>query len=233
MAVTNFNETNVAIYKITSAGAAYTLTLPFNPDCIEWYNYTKFGTDTNNIQGTWFNGFPAGDTIEITRGTTTLTSTLETTNGVTISNLPTSAFGFSTTQLPAPSAITPASPVVVTSASHGLVNGQWVQASDFISSPTASATGMYQLNNRQFKVGNVTTNTFALYDKDGVAIDGTTYTAFVNTGVAKFNLIGTDLGTVNPAPTYRAVLGSAVMGAASDVIYVKATKANAYAAIVV
>jgi len=58
MAVTNFNDTNVAIFSLQSAGAAYDITIPFEADTIEWWNFTKFATNTNNLQGIWFNGFP-------------------------------------------------------------------------------------------------------------------------------------------------------------------------------
>jgi hypothetical protein len=71
---------------LQSAGAAYNLVLPWQADKLEWFNYTKFATNDNNCQGVWFRDFPSGDALIINRGTTTLTSTLEATNGVTINN---------------------------------------------------------------------------------------------------------------------------------------------------
>ena len=225
MSVRDFQDTNTAIFKLTSAGAAYNLTLPFAPECIEWWNYTKYGTNTNNLQGVWVLGMPDGDDLIINRGTTTLTSTLETTNGVTVLG---DGSGF-TNQHRTPTAITAAFPPVVTSAAHGLSNGQYVRATDFVTSPVASATGMEQLNNKLFLVGGVTTNTFALYDSQtGLAVDATAYTAFVNNGIAQFTLTGESLYTQNPAPVFRVTLGTAIMGAASDVIYVRASASNVY-----
>ena len=53
-----------------SDGAAYNLTLPFVADKIEWFNYTKYGTDSQNLSGVWFRDFPAGDALIVARGTT-------------------------------------------------------------------------------------------------------------------------------------------------------------------
>ncbi len=76
MSIRDFEDTNTQVFKITSAGAAYTLTLGFEPDIIEWWNYTKFATNDQNISGVWVNGMPAGDVLIVRRGTTDLTSTL-------------------------------------------------------------------------------------------------------------------------------------------------------------
>jgi hypothetical protein len=204
MAVTNFEDANVATFSLTSGGAAYDITIPFEADTIEWFNYTKFATNSNNLQGIWFNGMPAGDALIIARGTTDLTSTLETTNGVTELS---DGSGFSST-IKTPTAITQASPAVVTSAGHGLSNGQFVRATNFRATPVADAT-------------------FALfYPYSNIPVDTTAETAFVNNGVAKFNLVGESLYTQNAPPTYQYTLGTAIMGADGDVIYIRAMKAN-------
>lgn len=228
MAVTDFNAANIAIFQMTSAGSAYTLTLPFLPDSLEWWNYTEYGTDSKNLSGVWINGMPDGDAVIIARGTTTLTSTLETTNGV--SDVEDNTGWLDNHRVP--TAITAASPAVVTSNGHGLVNGQFVRATDFRATPVADATGMYGLNNQLFQVGNVTTNTFALFvPYTNVPIDTSAETAFVNNGIAQFTLVGPSLNTQNPVPVYQVTLGSAIMGSASDVIYVRAMKANQYTAL--
>jgi hypothetical protein len=88
---------------------------------------------------------------------------------------------------------------------------------------------MYGLNNQVFQVGNVSGSAFTLflpYTNLGISPDLSGETAFVNNGVAQFNLIGQSLGTVNPAPVYQYTLGTAVMGADGDVIYIRAMKAN-------
>lgn len=234
MSVTNFNDANVATFKLQSSGNAYTITLPFEASTIEWWNNTKFGTNTNNISGFWYPGIVDGSNVAatsaaliITRGTTTLTSTLETSAGVTLLSQGT---GFANNQR-VPTAITAATPPVVTSNAHGFVNGQFVRATNFRATPAADATGFYGLNNLLLQVGNVTTNTFALfYPNTNLQIPfvGVGQTAFVNNGVAQFTLAGQDLNTQNPAPVFKYTLGTAVMGNANDIIYIRATKSNAF-----
>ncbi len=72
---------------------------------------------------------------------------------------------------------TQASPVVVTSASHGFVNGDYIQIDNVV--------GMTELNGYRFYVANATTNTFELTDADGFDIDGTFYTAYSSGGIAR------------------------------------------------
>jgi hypothetical protein len=228
MSVTNFEDANIAIFKLQSGGAAYDITLPFEADCIEWWNNTVYATNTNNLQGIWFPGMtdPVGGALIISRGTTDLSSVLETSNGVTELS---DGSGFADNHR-TPTAID-GTTGVVTSNGHGLVNGQYVRATDFRAFPVAKATGMYGLNNLLWQVGNVTTNTFQLFYPQTnmtIAFDPTGETAFVNNGIAQFTLVGESLNTQNPAPVYQYTLGSAVMGADNDIIFVRAMKANVY-----
>lgn len=55
-------------------------------------------------------------------------------------------------------AITLANPIVITSAAHGLINGDRVKLDNIV--------GTYQLNGNEYLVGNVTTNTFALFETE-------------------------------------------------------------------
>lgn len=200
---------------IVSAGTAYTLVTPWQADKLEWYNYTKFGTNTQNLQGVWFRDFPTGDAVIINRGTTTLTSTLETTNGVTTANVP-SAFADEHKVISTISTATPA--VVTTSTNHGYSNNQRV-----VLTKIAGAVGSI-LNNYTYVVQVLSATTFALYDTFGVPIPNIgTYTSG-----GQVTLAGPDLGIVNSQPVYALTLGTAVMGNANDVIYVQATKMNAY-----
>lgn len=96
-----------------------------------------------------------------------------------------------------PQAITAALPIVVTLTSHGFENGQAIRATKFIYMPIANATGMQQLNNRQFYVQHATANTFELYDANGVPIDGRGYNAYVSGG--QFTLAGNTPLIVNPS----------------------------------
>ena len=79
-------------------------------------------------------------------------------------------------------AITKANPGVVTSAGHGLSNGDEI----FIS----SVGGMTELNTRNYRLANVTTDTFTLTDLFGAAIDTTNFTTYTSGGTAEeiFNI---------------------------------------------
>lgn len=74
------------------------------------------------------------------------------------------------------SAATKANPIVVTSAAHGFTNGDEVYISGVL--------GMTQLNNRNFKIANVATNTFELHYMDGSAVDSTGFTTYSSAGTA-------------------------------------------------
>lgn len=103
---------------------------------------------------------------------------------------------FTTTQI-TPSAITATLPIVVTSAAHGLINGNAIRSTKFIKMPYANATGMEQLNNKQFIVQQATTNTFQLY-QNGLPVDGRNYTPYISGG--QFTLAYNVPLIVNPAP---------------------------------
>ena len=104
--------------------------------------------------------------------------------------------GFTDRQL-IPTAITPTKPVVVTSVGHGLSDDQRVRATRFVVNPTSVATGMEQLNNRDFVVQHLTTDTFELFDIEAQPIDGTGYTTFISNGLAQFTVTGPDLDYEN------------------------------------
>jgi len=104
--------------------------------------------------------------------------------------------GFATTQL-TPTAIDKTNPVRVTVPDHGLQAQQTVRATRFYPLPVSDATGMYELNNNLYVVGNITTNTFDLFDQYGEPVDGTNYTTFIDNGLGQFNLTGPALYTEN------------------------------------
>lgn len=200
---------------LQSAGAAYNLTLPFMPDKFEWYNYTKFATNSSNLQGVWFRDFPAGDDLIISRGTTTLTSTLETTNGITNAS---TAGGFTNQHVPI-TGITAATPgVVTTSPAHGLTTGDRVVITGVIGSISQN------IQNMTFVVQVLSSTTFALYDVYGLPV--TTLGTYTSGG--EITKTGPRLGVVNAPPSYILTLGTAIMGADNDVIYFQATQFNRY-----
>lgn len=96
-----------------------------------------------------------------------------------------------------PESITNTLPIVVTITAHGLIDGNALRTTKFISTPTANATGMEQLNNRLFYVQQATADTFQLYDASGLPIDGRSYTSFVAGG--QFTFTGNTPLIVNPS----------------------------------
>lgn len=197
-----------------SDGAAYDLVLPFVADKIEWFNYTKYATNSQNLSGVWFRDFPAGDALIVARGTTDLTSTLETTNGVTNAS---TAGGF-TNQHVTITGITTATPAVVTAAGHGLVDGDRVVITKVV------GTIGPEVNNQTFVVDVLSSSTFALYDVYGLPI--TTVGSYTSGG--QLTKTGPDLGVVNNPPSYIYTLGTAVVGNDNDILYFVAYKFNNY-----
>jgi len=112
-------------------------------------------------------------------------------------NNPDSSLSHFTTRQFTPENITAAFPMIVTKTAHGLINGQALRATQFITIPFARATGMEQLNNRLFYVQGVTTDTFYLADRNTLPIDGRNYTPYIQGG--QFTLTGQDLPIVNPS----------------------------------
>jgi hypothetical protein len=122
---------------------------------------------------------------------------IDTQSESTFPNNPDSSLSHFTNRQFVASSITNTLPIVVTIASHGFSNGNAIRATKFITMPFANATGMEQLNNRLFYVQQATTDTFQLYDANGLPIDGTMYTPFIGGG--EFTLAGNTPLIVNPS----------------------------------
>jgi len=216
MAVQDFNKFNGYGATFISTGSAITLPLPFDPDSIKVFNYTKFGTNSNDLVAFWFKGFPAGDALIVQRGTTTLTSVLETTNGVTEAD----SVGGQADSHVAISTISAANPgVVTTSVAHGLLTGARVVITKVL--------GMVEVNapsRNPYMVNVLTSTTFELQDIKGNDIDTSGFTAYTSGGqVTKTG------GPFSFAPpTWNLTLGTAIVGANSDVLYIEAFKYNVF-----
>lgn len=82
-----------------------------------------------------------------------------------------------------------ANPVVITSALHGLSNGDQVDISDIVWETSYddldNTVVPDQLNGRRYYVASATTNTFALTDQYGANIDGTAFAAYVEGGYVR------------------------------------------------
>lgn len=110
---------------------------------------------------------------------------------------PDSSLSHFTTRQFTPEAISATLPIVVTKTAHGLLNGMSIRATQFITMPTANATGMAQLNMGQFYVQQATTDTFQLYDANGQPIDGRNFTPYIQGG--QFTVNGPEILCVNPS----------------------------------
>ena len=112
-------------------------------------------------------------------------------------NNPDSTYSHFTNRQFTPENITNTLPMVVTKTAHGLINGQAIRATKFVSVPFAVATGMEQLNNQLFYIRQVTINDFQLCDRNTNPIDGRNFTPYIQGG--QFTLTGQDLPIVNPS----------------------------------
>lgn len=227
----NFNENFTLSYagQFESDGGAINLTFPFRPDALFLYNYTAYGTAEDNVECIWFRGMPAGDalikTVIADDGSTgDQNLNLETTNGITTNN--TSA-GVLNSHF-AISGATQASPVVLTTAAHGVTVGERVRVRV---SKVAGMTELNDISQNPYLFEALSTTTGALYDLDGNAIDGTGFTAYSSGG--QLNII-THLSDTSKGPfeyaddVWRLTLGTAVVNNDSDIIYFIAWKFGQY-----
>lgn len=187
------------------------------------YNYTKYGTDSSTLEMKWFKGMPQASALLITRGTTTLSSTLETTNGFTIVN-DTPLYGVEIT------AISKANPGVATFRGPGFSPGQgipdWATGDTFYFAGVrgSSGTDWSGLNgsptSNTFTITKVTANTFS-FATNTSGYTGT-YTASSGIAVRIQTASGVKIPPLNVA-NVGVRFGTAVIGADSDVIYWEAT----------
>lgn len=223
----NFNENQTLSYagQFESDGGVIDLTVPFQPDALFMYNYTAYGTLEDNVETIWFRGFPAGDallkTVIVDDGAATIQNlNLETTNGIKENNVLAAVLDSHF----ALSAATAASPVVITTAAHGVAVGEQVRAR------VTKVAGMVELNDitrNPYLFESVTATTGNLLDLDGNNIDGTGFTAYTSGGQLNIvtHLTGTSKGPVEyQDDLWRLTLGSAVVNNDSDIIYFIAWK---------
>src|ERR1700733_13637974 len=70
-------------YTNPGSPVAVTLMLGFVPSHISVYSYTSWATNASTLKAEWFDGMPTASALLTTRGTTTLSTTLSSTNGFT------------------------------------------------------------------------------------------------------------------------------------------------------
>lgn len=227
----NFNENFTCSYAghYQGDGGAITLVTPFQADCIQLWNYTAYGTARDNVEVTWFRGFPAGDallkTVIADNGSTgDLSLNLETTNGITDASV--------AARVPASqvtiSGATAASPVVLNTAAHGITAGDQVRVR------ITKVGGMVELNSISINpllATALTGTTVSLQNLDGTDLDGSAFTAYTAGGQMNIltHLTGTDFGPVEyDPPVWQYTLGSATQNNDNDEIYFIAWKFGQY-----
>lgn len=197
-------------YTNPSPAVAVTLDLGFIPSKFQVYNYTKWGTNDNTLKAEWFDGMPDAYALLTTRGTTTLSSTLQTTNGITSF----STGGSWDSTLKTIIAASKANPgVIQTSTSHGYTTGDIITIS--------SVVGMIQLNTNRYKVVVIDADEFSLQDLAGNPVDTTAYGTYVSGG--QCNLISSvatsPVGLQQDEGSAGVIIGTAAVGDANSVMY--------------
>jgi len=227
----NYNENYTLSYAghYQGDGGAIDLVVPFQPDALFLYNYTAYGTDGDNVECIWFRDFPAGDALiktvmENDGGGDRQNLSLETTNGISTNNTTAAVLDSHF----AISGATQASPVVLTTAAHGVTVGERVRAR------VSKVAGMVELNDisrNPYLFEAVTTTTGALYDLDGNEIDGTAFTAYTSGGQLNIitHLTGASKGPIEYADdVWRLTLGTATQNNDNDELFFIAWKFGEY-----
>lgn len=223
----------------TSTAAAVTLPLGFVPDIINIVNYTKTAAApaAGVCYSFWINGVVAsGKAIIDTYTAGAPVRSILASNGVTSVVL---GADWQNTQYTI-TGITQANPGVVTVTSISptntltLVNGMTVTISNVV--------GMTQLNTNRYIVGGISGSTFKLYDLFGNPVDTSAFGTYVSGGIVN------QISYPQTAPTIGAngqitaqgnppgnqydigyegvILGTGVVGSASDVIFWEAITAT-------
>jgi len=202
-------------FRMQSAGTAYNLELGFIPETVEVWNYTKWETDATKVKFYWHRGMAAGYALSELCEDTAANHAIETTNGFTVLSNDSFSTGNQTV-----SGITQAEPPVVTvTSTSGWSDGDIVEFHDI--------GGMVELNNNRYSVTVINSTTFSLQNiATGDNIDASAYNAFAagsELNIAKNLNIATD-----NAGFYGITLGTTVVGANDDVLYIEAKSADTY-----
>lgn len=197
-------------YKFTSTGAAKEIEVGFEPDTIEVFNATKFATDDAIAKSYFHKGMSAGTALNDITANDALVRSISATDGFTV----TANSSFSSNQS-AISGITKANPAVVTVAStSGWTTGDVVRLKN--------VAGMTNVNNVDYKIVVIDGTTFSLTDMNGNAIDSSAFEAYV--AAADDAAVNLSLKVVDNGG-YKITLGTDVVGANNDVMYVECRKA--------
>lgn len=191
--------------RFQSAGAAHNFEIGFVPTKVTVTNHTKWATDGTAVKFYWHTGDAAASALAEIADDTGINRSLITTNGITM---------YGDTSYPSNqsviSAITAASPPVVTVAS----TGGWETGDTVV---LRDVTGMTEVNGKRYKITVINTTTFSLQD-----VDATGFSAYVSGGIA-YNVSKnvTDSGFVG------VTLGTSVVGANDDIMVLECEAADA------
>jgi hypothetical protein len=200
-------------YKLISGAAAYSLDIGFEPDTIEVWNATKWATDGTKVKFYWHKGMTAGYALSEAADDTSINRAIETSNGFTVASSTSIASNRGTI-----SGISTASPCVITIGdTTGWVTGDRVRIRDVTG--TTSALGSL-LNDNLYSVTIINGTTFSLQTLDGSAVStvGLTYSS----GGYAYNISK----EVSNEGSYRVTLGSTIMGADNDQIFIECRQAD-------
>lgn len=231
-------NTYIIAGSFTSAGTAYDLQLPIQavqtsaggqiattttqPSLAKFVvsNFTEWGVASKIQRSTWFKGFAAGVALqEGMNSVPEMVNTVESTNGFTLIN-DTPRFGVEVV------GVTKANPGVVTFRGPGFNPGQGISA--FATGDTfkfnfmggSSGTDWSGLNGTAYVLTKISSLTFS-FAVDTSGYTGT-YTASSGLAYRTVDVNGNKIPPLNVA-NVGIKLGTAVVGAASDVMYWEAT----------
>lgn len=195
-------------FKLISGGAAYNLDIGFIPERLVIENATKWATDGANVKFVWNRGMDDGTALADKCEDSSADKAIISSNGVT----PYAANDVESNQQTI-SAATQANPCVVTVGStSGWATGDAVRIQD--------VGGMTALNrrNKPFKIRVLSSTTVEL-----VGIDSSDFAAYTSGGVM------INLSQDSGAEGFAGVtLGTSVVGADGDVLYVHAFGADQF-----
>lgn len=218
-------------FRLVSAGAtAYNLNVGFVPDTVTVWNATKWATDGTKVMFFWHKGMTAGYALSEVADDTGINRAIETSNGFT--EYDSSSI---TDNSRAVTGITAANPGVVTiTGSIGATasaSGAWVGIDQVVpgGKPFGDSVifddigGMTQLNDLRSPVrikSWLSATTFSL------DLDTSSYTAF-SAGTSRNQVINISTPITNTS--YKGItLGTTVMGASSDVLYIECRLSDEY-----
>lgn len=194
-------------YSFTSGGAAYTLEIGFEPDTIEVWNYTQWAVDTKVAKSYWHKGMTTAYALnEVCEDTSTNHST-STSNGFTVLT--------TTSWVDISKTITGATAVGTTSVDLTITSHGWTASNNGNKLRIRDVVGMTELNDNLYTMTYLDANSIL------IEVDGSGFTSYSSGGTA-YNVSE----KVYATGSYRVTLGTDIVGADSDVMYVEARQAD-------